>query len=524
MSSHQFHTQTHAESSNAAEVSAQTREPLWITELRAQLRYQAIKDIEVKAINGIDWKRLEIQDPDNRLARLLSNDNPWRRFFDILEPSYDELVYEFWSTFYITKLNEQPEPTISFRLCGHNIRMSLTEFALHLGVYTEEEVTLPIYTRALTQIPNDIHNYWNKHSRVGFGPLNYTNMFKDPLHQFMHLVIASTIRGRASNLRRVSSLELFYLYCIFESIPCNIAHTLANYFAHIKHRRLPKNLMGGSYITKLAKSLGILNDQIIQELSPPKLPGYISLSDIKQPNYLQRPLIPNNPVKPANFTPLSLQRLMQQFSQSSFYRYDMQQPQQPPVPEFPSTDPPQAHNTPPQTPNYHALSPLPFGIDEMQHLFSDENVTIQDLVMTDFPLSPLLQQQSFPQSFYPPEQQHSSDRLEQQPLKPPEEQQPFNHPEQQLFSQLEQQRLDNEDRTTTVPLVNPPLDSLRIELNRLIEQVRRMFIQIDWLTQENKWQEGILRQIASAISMQITPSPPPPININSESDSDSDLE
>lgn len=493
MTSHQLPTQASAESSNAAEIHAQfeTHEFLQFTEIHHQLRYQTIKDVEVKAINSIDWNQAKTFDPANRLAELLPPDTPWRRFFDILEPSFDELVYEFWSTFYYT---HYPEPTIAFRLVGRDFQMSLTEFALRMGIYTKEEVSLPIYTNALIRVPQNMRDYWHIHARVKWRKINDSKMFLDPLRQYVHRVIANTIRGRATNLRRVSSIDLFYMYSIFEKVPCNIVHSLATYFELYKLKRTPKNLMGGSYITRLAKSLGVLDDRVILGLSPPRVPRYVSFGDVKlMPfNQTQSTQFNTTPVNPGHTTPQTLQHLLMPPPQSSVYHHDLQPPQQQqqPVLGLIPTNPYQTYHVQPQTPNiYQALSPLPFGLDIMPQSFYNEDMSIRDPIMTDQPLSPILQLQP------PPQWSH-------------EQQQPSNE----------------EAGPSTVPPVNPPLDSMKIDMARVVEQVRRMTIQIEWLTQRNRWQEEMLRQIVNTVSMKIIPPPPSPIDIDSETESDPDFD
>ena len=382
----QLSTQTHAESSNAAEIRTQTEthEFLQFPDIRTHMKCQTLKSISVKTINSIDWNQMEKFDPNNRLLRLLPLDTPWRRFFDILEPSYDELVYEFWSTFYYTQKTDLIEETIGFRLGGRTVKLSLTQFALYLGIYTEEEVRSPIFTEALIKYPYNTQDYWHKHSLEEWSPNNDSKTFKDFLYQYMHRVISNTIRGRTSNPHRVSTTDLFHLYSIFESVPCNIAHGLASYFEYYDARR-PKNLMGGSYITRLAKSLGVINDQIIQGLSPPKEPGFVSFSNIK----LTHGHIPTQafqfeitPIATNNTTPQNLQQLVMQFPRPSFYRHDLQPQQQlPPTFEHIQIDLSQTHHTQPQTPNiYQALSPLPLEQETMlQSLYNDE-LSFQELL------------------------------------------------------------------------------------------------------------------------------------------------
>lgn len=484
MSNYQTHNQPAAESSRAAEIRAQTKNHpfLQFTNSYHHARYMVLKERDIKTTNGIDWEQIPKIDPCNRLASLLPIDTPWRRFFDILEPSYDELVYEFWSTVNITPTINLTYPGIYFRLAGKEIHMSLTEFALRLGIYTENEVSSPIFTEAATYISTRTTDYWNTHSLKNWCLNNYSYHYKDPLHQYMHLVIANSIRERSTNLQRVSLTDLCLLHSIFESVPCNIAYFLAMNFEYYKPNKYPKNLFGGSYITRLAKSLDILTNQVILGLSPPRQPEFISV-EWTRINYV--PIQPHNASFLRNTTPQNLQQELMQFPPSSFYRHDLLTQSTTGV-EHVSIDTPQPPDNQPQTPSfYQSLSPLLSEQEILSSSLFEEDMLFQD-IKTNLPLSPLWQQPTLPQS---------TDDQEQPP--------PSNE----------------EVGPSTVSPVNPPLDQERIDSTRAIEQVRRMSLQIERLEQRSRWQEEVIRQLANTLFIQV-PSPPPFIEIHSGSESD----
>ncbi|KAL8226877.1 hypothetical protein R6Q57_016709 [Mikania cordata] len=75
--------------------------------------------------------------------------------------------------------------------------MSLAEFGNALGLYTEEELTLPIYTSAIHTADDAVVSAW--WPRIGDEPFvraAWVTRIRDPLIRYLHRVIASSISGR----------------------------------------------------------------------------------------------------------------------------------------------------------------------------------------------------------------------------------------------------------------------------------------------------------------------------------------
>ncbi|PPS13159.1 hypothetical protein GOBAR_AA07480 [Gossypium barbadense] len=87
----------------------------------------------------IDWAAVEQVQLANALCALLSTD-PWERFFAITEPTYLELTLELCSTFHlqVVMTNNDDPGTIHFRLGGLVHAMSVPEFGVTLGLYTNK--------------------------------------------------------------------------------------------------------------------------------------------------------------------------------------------------------------------------------------------------------------------------------------------------------------------------------------------------------------------------------------------------
>ncbi|KAK5845598.1 hypothetical protein PVK06_001792 [Gossypium arboreum] len=87
----------------------------------------------------IDWATVEqVQLPDT--IRALLTIDPWEQFFDITKPTYLELTLELCSTFHlqVVMTNNDDPGTIHFRIGGPVRAMSVPEFGVSLGLYTDE--------------------------------------------------------------------------------------------------------------------------------------------------------------------------------------------------------------------------------------------------------------------------------------------------------------------------------------------------------------------------------------------------
>ncbi|KAL8208168.1 hypothetical protein R6Q57_007580 [Mikania cordata] len=91
------------------------------------------------------------------MTAIIGEETPWSRLFDMtFAPQYRLITVEFLSTSvyrprgpdYQPQVGPQPSE-ISFRLCGFTYDLSLAEFGSALGLYTEQELTMPIYTSAI---------------------------------------------------------------------------------------------------------------------------------------------------------------------------------------------------------------------------------------------------------------------------------------------------------------------------------------------------------------------------------------
>ncbi|KAL8218159.1 hypothetical protein R6Q57_021532 [Mikania cordata] len=202
---------------------------------------------------AIDYDLLAKLGQLERMTAIIGEDTPWSRLFEMtFAPQYRLITVEFLSTFvFRPRAADQPQadpdqPEVSFRLCGLAYAMSLAEFGNALGLYTEEELKMPIYTSAIHTADDAVVSAW--WPRIGDDPFvraARVTRIRDPLIRYLHRVIASSITGRGMSQEWCTSQDIFYLYCILSGRPCNVARCLAEYFSTYYHHQERGLIFGG---------------------------------------------------------------------------------------------------------------------------------------------------------------------------------------------------------------------------------------------------------------------------------------
>ncbi|KAL8195840.1 hypothetical protein R6Q57_025593 [Mikania cordata] len=185
---------------------------------------------------------------------IISQDTPWSRLFEMTyAPQYRLIIVEFLSTFIYMPhgpdFQAQPGPQqaeISFSLCGFHYHLSLAEFASVLGLYTEEETHMPIYTTTIHTADDAVVSAW--WPRIGYEPFVRSarvTRIRDPLIRYLHRCIVSSVTGRGMSQEWCTSHDLFFLDCLLSGRPCNLARCLAEYFSTYYYRQERGLIYGG---------------------------------------------------------------------------------------------------------------------------------------------------------------------------------------------------------------------------------------------------------------------------------------
>ncbi|KAJ0871812.1 hypothetical protein HanRHA438_Chr11g0516681 [Helianthus annuus] len=139
-----------------------------------------------------------------------------------------------------------------------------------MGLYTDKEMKTDVFLKGLIKLPDAVtpEQVW---AQIGEGPyqakpLIYTRL-KDPFHRILHRIIALSIAGRKCGPNVIFQKDLFFLYCLIKPAVCNVAYMLASYFTSCMGMRPTTYICGGSYITQLAKSYGVLTPEACDNLT-----------------------------------------------------------------------------------------------------------------------------------------------------------------------------------------------------------------------------------------------------------------
>ncbi|GKC35725.1 hypothetical protein Tco_1048109, partial [Tanacetum coccineum] len=113
---------------------------------------------------------------------------------------------------------------------------------------------------------NSTHLFWPS---IGDDRFNVGNTkaksIRDPRIKLAHRCIMMTIMGRKETTNRVTEIDLFYLYCIFgEGVVCNILYWLAKYLKGVRDKSV---IFGGMFVTKIARSFGLLTEEMVSVLN-----------------------------------------------------------------------------------------------------------------------------------------------------------------------------------------------------------------------------------------------------------------
>ena len=99
-------------------------------------------------------------------------------------------------------------------------------------------------------------------------PTTGASQIRDPRIRLTHRCLAYSLTGRHSSQHRVTTSDLFFLYTIHNpGIYCNIPYWVAIMLTHGAGTRGTDRICGGMFVTKLARSYGILRPEILEYLS-----------------------------------------------------------------------------------------------------------------------------------------------------------------------------------------------------------------------------------------------------------------
>jgi hypothetical protein len=234
---------------------------------------EKLRTMEVLGHDAIDWDFLQEIGAADRARAIIGQDTPWSRLFAMMElPTYRELTVEFLSTFvYQRRTPETPAgvPEVSFRLRGVWREMSLREFSVRVGLYTDEESRTELYVEDRTIEPRQtLVSFYRFIATDPFGATQgKATEIVDPLYRCCHRLIASSVAARGCR-DKVNMSDLFFLYCLLLRRPCSLGTGMAQYFQGVYTRQERGQLYGGPYVTQIARSFDGYRPELDLNLGP----------------------------------------------------------------------------------------------------------------------------------------------------------------------------------------------------------------------------------------------------------------
>ncbi|GJU20379.1 hypothetical protein Tco_1153721 [Tanacetum coccineum] len=205
-------------------------------------------------------------------------DYSWERALSIDDEIYPEWVLEFFSTLYFDKdvdrQNLMKEKCIWFRLCGHEHILTLPEFAVALGLFTEEEVEHRLFEVYFGKLEVDDKKFDHKDYWTRVGKPTLTNhkevLVKEPLMRIVHKVIMGSLVHRVASRERCQKQDLWMMSALEESRGVNLAWIIADHlYKHAPGTKENCVICAGYYVTKIASFLGYYVDEEIKKCSEP---------------------------------------------------------------------------------------------------------------------------------------------------------------------------------------------------------------------------------------------------------------
>ncbi|GJZ35078.1 hypothetical protein Tco_0580895 [Tanacetum coccineum] len=233
--------------------------------------------------NAIDYM-LEVRVNEMGSGEVLFTSEAWKHAFDINEPIYIELCHEFYATFEFDEDVADDElmmkKAIKFRLCGKAYAMSILDFAKYLGLYTGAEIQeYGFETYFIRGLRNDddfsADQYWLNISSEE--TLTLSRSSAKTIRKFMLNVLQKMITHglcqKTTGYDKVQKNEL-WLLSMFEANHqngyANVTVLIAKWMKKMGVGTHKESLICcGEFVTRIAKRLGILSDEVLNGLSAP---------------------------------------------------------------------------------------------------------------------------------------------------------------------------------------------------------------------------------------------------------------
>ncbi|GJY19383.1 hypothetical protein Tco_0390874 [Tanacetum coccineum] len=189
---------------------------------------------------------------------------------------YPEWCLEFFLTMYfdrgVDRTKLMTRKCIWFRLCGVEKVLTLLEFVVLLGLYEEDELSHRLFAIHFTRLEVDDKSFnheafWQKIRKPTSTNLR-TSLIKEPIMRIMHKLLVGSLVHRVGSKERYQKRDMWMMSALEESRGINLAWVITEHLC--KHALGLKDnslIYGGHYVTKIAHSLGYLNNKKVAKCS-----------------------------------------------------------------------------------------------------------------------------------------------------------------------------------------------------------------------------------------------------------------
>ncbi|MFS8028159.1 hypothetical protein Hanom_Chr16g01507201 [Helianthus anomalus] len=214
-------------------------------------RFEKLKDTELLQHRVINWSWLREIGAEQEVRDLLGE--RLIAAMNCIEPQYEELVWEFHSTWLHKEGKFEQGTTVSFSFGRQVYEMNMARFTIVSGLYTEEE------KKDCSVGKTEVKAFWKTISDRAFGKTNLITSVRNPVYRYVLKILSTTLVGRKSGENKANWIELFILMCRVQRREFNLATVLADSFSRGRRGGIRAGLDMGPYITRIATNLGVFD-------------------------------------------------------------------------------------------------------------------------------------------------------------------------------------------------------------------------------------------------------------------------
>lgn len=148
-------------------------------------------------------------------VRALIDTAPWDRFFSITKMTFSHLIQELCSTFSLQHVMKQYDEsgTVMFRLEGVTCYLSISGFAIAIGIYFKDFTSLSTFSGLSHNIHHQPSLCWLELRAIGvtYNPSQSKATSLSPPLQFIHDILAHTLTSRWESIGVVDTNDAYFL-------------------------------------------------------------------------------------------------------------------------------------------------------------------------------------------------------------------------------------------------------------------------------------------------------------------------